>query len=143
MSLAIGAVLVFRPLDSAKALTMVMGIALIYCGVTSVVVSIFVNLKLRNYKETAVPVAPMSTASTAASAAVAPAPVWTPEPAAPALNAAAEEEDKPVIIPMPVMPAPEETRWVSAEPDPAEASPLVSENGEIPFESINLDTKEE
>jgi len=170
MSLAIGAVLVFRPLDSAKTLTMVMGIALIYCGVTSVVVSIFVNLKLRNYKETAVPVAPMSTASTAASAAVAPAPVWTPEPAAPALNAAAEQEDKPVIIPVPVMPAPvdntpapapaaeetrwvsaeadpmpaaEETRWVSAEPDPAEASPLVSENGEIPFESINLDTKEE
>ncbi|MBQ7058147.1 MAG: DUF308 domain-containing protein [Firmicutes bacterium] len=43
-----GAILVFRPLDGTRIVT---AIALIYCGVTSMVVSIFVHAKLRKYRE--------------------------------------------------------------------------------------------
>ena len=43
-----GGILVFRSSESTQ---MVMAIALIYCGVTSLVVSIFVHSKLRKYRE--------------------------------------------------------------------------------------------
>ena len=151
MSLAIGAVLVFRPLDSTKALTMVMGIAMIYCGVTSVVVSIFVNLKLRSYRES-LDDEEAEKAAVSAQPAVEEKPQMALEKPAPAEEStwvsAAAETQAPVDVPA-YTPAQPETIpqpaynpmagiVIGGEEEAPADMPLAGEDGEIPFENIDI-----
>ena len=48
ISIALGVVLLTRPIDTARVLTIVLGIGLIFSGVTGIVVNIFINSKLKN-----------------------------------------------------------------------------------------------
>ncbi|MBO6158355.1 MAG: DUF308 domain-containing protein [Firmicutes bacterium] len=157
LSLAIGAVLIFRPMDSVKALTMVTGIALIYCGITSVVVSIFVHLKLRAYREAGTderPVIPMEEQPEAPAMETAEAPAmeaaevfiedgsqktpaieWSkPQPIGE--TASAEEQD------IPEMPRPDDAElqpeFQDDGPEPSEAQMIKTQDGEIPFENIHI-----
>ena len=51
ISIALGVVLLTRPIDTARVLTIVLGIGLIFSGVTGIVVNIFINSKLKNLAE--------------------------------------------------------------------------------------------
>lgn len=51
LCLALGVVLILRPIDAAKTLILVLGIGLVFCGLTGLVVGIFVKAKLRTLRK--------------------------------------------------------------------------------------------
>ena len=124
MSLVIGGILVFQKIEGSSTLTMLTGIALIYCGVTSIVVSIFVHLKLRKYREQLLAEEepePGNEPEEPAAIPVSTAPALAPV-SAPAYVQIPQEEEYPVPIQAagePVQAAAEMMGFSAEEPQPA------------------------
>ncbi len=154
-----GGILVFRSSESTQ---MVTAIALIYCGVTSLVVSIFVHSKLRKYREKQLsgelderPVLPSE--ETPAPQDVVPEPIpaqpvmeeepeeeinWQPIPES--MSAAAEalleaEENSPAeVLPERTFDPMAGISFGEEEKEEEEEKPMEAAEGEIPFENIEI-----
>lgn len=116
MSLATGVIFVVKPIDTARTMVIILGVALCFCGLTALVVSGYVSKKLKNHLKKLHPETPEVPAPSAAAAA---APAEVPAPSAAAAPAPAE-------VPAPfaaAAPAPAEVPApsVAAAPAPAEA----------------------
>lgn len=51
ISIAIGMVLLFNQTDAAKSMTIILGIGLLFCGITGIVVNAFVSSKIKNFNK--------------------------------------------------------------------------------------------